>query len=378
MSKLRQLARLARQDECSGCRTVIASMGRPAQQIYDYANPVDLKEAGAEPLFVELVTTAAFKRLQDVRFLGGIDYILIRSPNGSKSNTRYTRYQHSLGVARLAALYADAKRLSDHDRRLAYAAALLHDIGHAPLSHSLEPVFEEIFGLNHHSATEAIVMGHVEFGREVHQALRKYGIDPAELLAVIEGKIDPFQGFFAGPINFDTIEGILRSRRYVKPDMATPNPTDVVSAAIRRQTSADCQLVDAFWAYKDEIYKIVIKSRYGVLADYLCQYVVKNCSKKLTASDFFSTERALFRKIPELRHILTDQRSNSLTKKIISNPIPYKERRFYVNGNASFFNFDDNNRYKQSKQDRLMTNHVISSNLDKQEEWDLFHDTRMR
>jgi HD superfamily phosphohydrolase len=111
---------------------------RPA---YNFSDPLDLKQmARYDPLFAELVATPAFQRLKSIRFLGGIDYLLVRVPNGANRNIRYTRYQHSLGVARLALLYGNQRGLSFSERRILYVAALLHDVGHAPLSHSLEPV----------------------------------------------------------------------------------------------------------------------------------------------------------------------------------------------------------------------------------------------
>ena len=41
---------------------------------YDYLEPVDLVVSSVEPLFAELVATQAFRRLRDIKFLGGIDY----------------------------------------------------------------------------------------------------------------------------------------------------------------------------------------------------------------------------------------------------------------------------------------------------------------
>ena len=132
---------------------------------YDFASPLDADGAQfGDALIDGIMASRAFRRLKGVRFLGGIDYVLVRSPNGSRA--RYSRYEHSVGVACLAALHADLRDLSPEDRRLSCAAALLHDIGHAPLSHSLEPVFIEHFGLGHHRATEEIIYGRVAIGRE--------------------------------------------------------------------------------------------------------------------------------------------------------------------------------------------------------------------
>ena len=68
-------------------------------QVYDFSAPVDLTKAVTEdPLFLQIASTAAFRRLREIRFLGGIDYLVVRSPNGQPGNVRYTRFQHSLGV----------------------------------------------------------------------------------------------------------------------------------------------------------------------------------------------------------------------------------------------------------------------------------------
>lgn len=304
--------------------------------------------------------------------------MLVPFPNGASSNVRYTRYQHSLGVARLALHYANLTGLPNQDRRLIYAAALLHDIGHAPLSHSLEPIFEMEFGLNHHIATEDIVTGRVELGREVYQTLRRFGIDPGQVLEIVGGEVDPFQGFFSGPINFDTIEGILRSRRYVKANAIGPTPVDVVSAAVLRKTETDRQIVDSFWKCKDDVYKFIIRSRDGILVDYLCQCVMKGNMQKLSKRDFFSTERYLFRKLPELRVVLAISRFHSAGREALSKPVSYKARHFYVDTNADFFAWDDEKRYRQNKQDRSLSALAPKTSAIDQEERDLFHEESVR
>ena len=182
-------------------------------QAYDFSKPIDLASWGIEdPFFLEIISTEAVQRLHSIRFLGGIDYVLVQNPNGVWGNTRYTRYQHSLGVARLSLMYSRACKLADYDRRLIFAAALLHDVGHAPLSHSLEPVFKETFGIEHHQATRDIIAGRVSIGRSLSKVLRRYGIDIERVAALISGEDANFHSFFSGPINFDTIEGILRTR----------------------------------------------------------------------------------------------------------------------------------------------------------------------
>lgn len=328
--------------------------GSPAfgrQSDYDYAYPLDVNRvSNTEPLLAALVATRAFRRLRHVRFLGGIDYLLVPRPNGRRLNRRYTRYQHSLGVARLALLYAHRRKLSTEDRRLACAAALLHDIGHAPLSHTLEPVFEEAFGLNHHKAAEQIILGRVELGRGVSQVLSRFQINPARLLAILRGKEDPFDGFFSGPINFDTIEGILRSCQYMSCGAACPDPIAVTCAAIDRATKDDLNMVDSFWACKGAVYAVLIRSRLGILADHVCQTLVRRSLGRLGPADFLSTEEALFRKVPDFRNRFWQAAPSALS----DNPIRYKMRSFDVDTNANFFDREDHNRYRQFKEDRTL------------------------
>ena len=173
---------------------------------YSYSIPLDPNTSSGD-VSSNVLNSCAFRRLMNIRFLGGIDYVLVRSPNGSERGTRYTRYQHSLGVGRLSLQYAKRVALSEADTITLFLAALLHDVGHSPFSHSLEPVFEAEFGLSHHDATKNIICGRVDIGKELYSTLRSGGIDVERVLALVDGEEGVFDNFFGGPINFDTIRG---------------------------------------------------------------------------------------------------------------------------------------------------------------------------
>lgn len=322
-------------------------------QPYDYRQPV-VKSGSVDPLFQELVSTAAFKRLADIRFLGGIDYFLVRNPNGAPGNRRYTRLQHSLGVARLAKLYADVKGLSQQDGRLAWTAALLHDVGHAPLSHTLEGAFKRAFGIDHHIATAEILLGRSPHGREITDILIAYGLDPEEVLAVASGEQDRFDGFFNGPINFDTIEGILRSWMYVRPHAHTLSPEKVVVASISRATAADMRTVDSFWEYKDYAYRFIVRSEFGVASDYLCESLVLSNISRLERDDYFLTEKQIFKKIPDLKRLLLKFELRPRSTRATTQEIAYKARFFSIDQRFDFYSRDDKGRYTQRKEDRVM------------------------
>lgn len=260
----------------------------------------------------------------------------MRAPNGAKGNIRYTRYQHSLGVARLALLYSDQKGLSVVERRVAYVAALLHDIGHAPLSHSLEPVFARVFGLDHHGATEAILRGEVPLGRDLFNVLKTYRVDIDRVISVISGKELGHDGFFTGPINFDTIEGILRTRKYAVNRIDALTPEIVTQASMRRETDADLAVVDTFWECKDTVYRHVVNSRMGVLADWACRHFMLLNINQFNTAHYYTTETHIFRMLPGLRQLLTSRNFHTNVGRYIDAPIPYKARRFFITKRGVF------------------------------------------
>ncbi len=343
--------------------------GRPH---FNFKAPLDA-EAAADPLLSRIIGTPAFARLRNVRFLGGIDYARIPAPNGRPGSRRYTRHQHSLGVARLALLYAELRDLPPDERRLIGAAALLHDIGHAPLSHSLEPVFTEAFGMDHHRATADILFGRVPLGTEVHALLREAGVDVERLAAVIEGREEGHDGFFGGPINFDTIEGILRSHTY---DPAAPrsSPETVMVAATRRRDVADRSRVDEFWTCKDLVYGNIINSEQGMLADAVCQDAMRREIGRFSRADYFVTERRLFAKLPQLRALLTGPDFQRNAKRALTGPLRARTRRFYTDQTIDFFARDDRARYRQKRSERILEARELTDERIEELRQDLFND----
>ena len=106
----------------------------------------------AEALAIDLIDTAPFQRLRRVRQLGPAFLTF----HGAESS----RFTHSLGVlhlARLALLQLERRNpgLAEH-RAVLYAAALLHDVGHSPLSHS----GEEMYGLQHEAWSGRLIREH--------------------------------------------------------------------------------------------------------------------------------------------------------------------------------------------------------------------------
>lgn len=134
-----------------------------------------------------LLTTRSLKRLSGIGSFGAISYV--RRGNGrAPDRRRHNRREHSIGVAKLAESYALDVQMEEKHRKAFVCAALLHDVGHGPLSHTLEPVFKERFGINHHRATRDIFKGTPRFGSEIQEILNQFKVDCEEVLALIDGE----------------------------------------------------------------------------------------------------------------------------------------------------------------------------------------------
>jgi uncharacterized protein len=115
-----------------------------------------------EALLIQLIDTPAFQRLRRIRQLGTAS-LTFHGAEGS-------RFTHSLGVMYVARRVFDrlAKRypvLWPH-RMVALCAALLHDLGHGPFSHTCE----EIFHGNHEHWTQRILQESPEIEALLTQA----------------------------------------------------------------------------------------------------------------------------------------------------------------------------------------------------------------
>ncbi|MGW8378277.1 HD domain-containing protein [Streptomyces sp. ODS28] len=111
------------------------------------------------------------------------------------STQSYSRLEHSLGLLALTAHFAPADRP-------ARAAALLHDVGHLPLSHT----FEGVAGLDHHALGAERVA-------ELGPLLRRYGVDPEEVLAVDAGERPSVLSGGPGALKLDHLDSLVRSGR---------------------------------------------------------------------------------------------------------------------------------------------------------------------
>jgi hypothetical protein len=249
----------------------------------------------ADPLYLELINSPDFQRLHAIRFLGAIDYLI--HPNGRPLHVRHTRFQHSLGVGRLALRFARDLEWDSRREHTFVAAALLHDLGHCPLSHSLERMFKEHFGIDHHIATAEAIVGAERPG--LSKILCSFGVNPEELLDMIGNRSGPWSSFFLGQFNVDTLDAITRSLTYLQKNSLHVPPYDVMLAGIEDDTESQSAL-DAFWKQKDLVYTSLIFSPQGILADHNAQDYMRRNLHQFRREHFYLNEVELKRLHPRL------------------------------------------------------------------------------
>ncbi|MBN1590901.1 MAG: HD domain-containing protein [Pirellulales bacterium] len=162
------------------------------------------------PRVRQLIDAPEFRRLNQISQLGLVS--LVYPAAG------HTRFEHSLGVYRLALLFL--RRLA-HDRRFAQAitaadaerllaAALLHDLGHWPFCHPIEDI--DLPGVPSHElfANSFLLEG------EIADVLRTdWGIAPREVVALLAEKPRDrasrvLASMLSGPVDIDKMDYLFR------------------------------------------------------------------------------------------------------------------------------------------------------------------------
>jgi HD superfamily phosphohydrolase len=157
------------------------------------------------PLATALLDTPAMQRLRRIRQLGTVTYVYPAA--------NHTRFEHSLGVYHLCeaataklAERGEMERVAARPRELE-AAALLHDIGHAPFSHNVESVFERRLGLTHEDIADVVGTG------EVARVLERHGIEPDRVVRLVAGDLSGGE-IVSGELDVDRMDYLNRDAHH--------------------------------------------------------------------------------------------------------------------------------------------------------------------
>lgn len=188
--------------------------------------------------FLPLIESNELQRLHGVHQLGLANLVY--------PGANHTRLEHSLGAFAVAGRMSASLQLKEDEEALVRCAALLHDIGHLPYSHTFEMVLHEQFGIDHVEISKRLIMGEDSvisederkaLGGEIRvvDALEEQGVQPKEVAALLSGAAEPhreqltlgghqgqahFNGrrylgqMVSGPVDVDQLDYLMRDAHY--------------------------------------------------------------------------------------------------------------------------------------------------------------------
>lgn len=137
-------------------------------------NIIVFDDTPCDRLLLDLINTKEFQRLRRIKQLGMTELVFPAA--------NHSRFAHSIGVMNNARRFLDriekicGTSIPEEHRTAVLAAALIHDVGHGPFSHTFEKVTEE----DHEARTLEIIR---DPSTEVHQRLKQHSNALPETLA---------------------------------------------------------------------------------------------------------------------------------------------------------------------------------------------------
>lgn len=167
--------------------------------------------------YLDLLDTPEMQRLRGIRQLGMAHLVF---PGGNHS-----RFEHSLGVLHLVRKFGELQGLEEGELLLLGTAALLHDVGHPPFSHTLEALMLEKLGKDHVEMGCELVEGKTSFlgeeGKDVQteslpEKLERWGIKPKEVSSLLKKRHKKryLVELLSSEVDLDQMDFLLRDAHF--------------------------------------------------------------------------------------------------------------------------------------------------------------------
>ncbi|MFC7227377.1 HD domain-containing protein [Salinirubellus salinus] len=147
----------------------------------------------------ELLDTPPVQRLRHIKQLGTVGMVY--------PSANHTRFEHSLGVYHLAEEALGHLGVEGRNADRVRAAALLHDVGHAPFSHNTEHLVERRTGKMHDEVHDLIERG------EVARVLELHDLNPRKVADLVAGK-GRFGQLVSGELDVDRMDYLVRDAHH--------------------------------------------------------------------------------------------------------------------------------------------------------------------
>ncbi|MFB6136584.1 MAG: HD domain-containing protein [Halobacteriaceae archaeon] len=152
-----------------------------------------------EGVAADLLDTPPVQRLRRVTQLGTVSLVY--------PSANHTRFEHSLGVYHLACEALDHLGVDGRRAERVRAAAVLHDVGHAPYSHNVEGLVHEYTGQYHDDVGDVVGDG------VVADVLEDHGLSPDAVADLVAGERELGQ-LVAGELDVDRMDYLVRDAHH--------------------------------------------------------------------------------------------------------------------------------------------------------------------
>lgn len=250
-----------------------------------------------EPWELDVVSTWEMLRLRYVMQLGPAHIVY--------PGATHTRFQHCLGTNFLAQKsvrvvnYCEnlesgcfkpfSDLLDDYHTKLFRAAALLHDVGHPPTSHTIEYALKSWAGIDHVDLGEFLILN-----SGLTDTLEQNDIDPRDIMSVIRRKTnDPILNlltdFLDHPLDIDKTDYLIRDAHFSGVQLGV-FPAERVLLTNRVVMGKDGKYVRAFMLKAISSLEALILSRNWMFSDLYLHHAVKLAEALTSKATYFRME----------------------------------------------------------------------------------------
>lgn len=188
--------------------------------------------------FVGLIDLPEMQRLRNIKQLG-FSYLVFPSAT-------HTRFEHSLGTFYLAEKFHEKFSIADKNFM---AAALLHDIGHCPFSHTVENLIKSLTKRSHEDKAIQILENKKE-------KIESYGFNIKNIIGYLDGK-KKYSELISGDIDVDRMDYLMRDSHYTGVAYGVIDSDTVLKALMyeksrlgvkkKYQTAIESLLIARYW-----------------------------------------------------------------------------------------------------------------------------------
>ena len=243
-----------------------------------------------ELMIMELIETEAFQRLRRIKQLGPASLIF----HGAESS----RFTHSIGVFCVARqIFNKLVEIDpnfEKNRFIVYGAALLHDLGHGPLSHTSE----EIFDHNHEKWSKSLIKDY----SPINSILRKFGDEiPKNIAELFSSKnliSHPMKTLISSEIDCDRLDYLLRDSYNTGTKYGLVDLERIISAltfapdggiAIKPKGVI---AIEHFLVLRNIMYRTIYNHRINEISSWILENIIKSIKNGL--QDKICIDQSLF------------------------------------------------------------------------------------